>query len=58
MVMTHKSNEFISELQIYRNGRLERDLDDIFKQFPSLSSLKDEFDPLNTVRSLAEQVEI
>lgn len=58
MVMTHKSNEFISELQIYRDGRLERDLDDIFKQFPSLSSLKDEFDPLNTVRSLAEQVEI
>jgi len=56
--MTHKTNDFISELQIYRDSRLEQDLDNIFNRFPLLSSLKDEWDPLNTVRNLAEQIEV
>jgi hypothetical protein len=57
IVMTHKSNDFISELQTYRYGRLEQDLDDIFKQFPLLASCKDKSDPMNSLKNLVKSVE-
>jgi hypothetical protein len=58
MIMAYRANDFIDELEIYRWKGLEQDLDKIFDQHPLLASLKDKSDPMESLKSLSENVEI